>query len=157
MKLSDNGLKLIESFEGLSLKPYLDTAGVPTIGYGTILYPSGHRVTMADPPITQAKAMQYLEWEVNLKVGDVQHLFQVPISQNQFDALVSFAYNEGSNALKTSTLLKKLNLGDFQGAADQFLVWDKQRVNGQLVESQGLLNRRQVERKLFLTPDAPVV
>lgn len=157
MQLSDNGLKLIMSFEGLKLAPYLDTAGVPTIGYGTIMYPSGHAVTMADPPITQNQAMQYLHWEVDKKVGDIQHLFQVKLTQNQFDALVSFSYNEGSNALKTSTLLKKLNSGDIQGAADQFLVWDKQRVNGQLVESTGLLNRRKVERTLFLTPDSPVV
>jgi lysozyme len=157
MQLSDNGLKLIQSFEGLDLNPYLDTAGVPTIGYGTIMYPSLHPVTMQDPPITLQKALQYLEWEVNQKVGTVVHLIQVDCTQNQFDALVSFAYNEGLGALKTSTLLRLFNSGDVQGAADQFLVWDKNRVNGVLVFNQGLLNRRQAERKLFLTPDAPVV
>jgi lysozyme len=157
MILSQNGLKLIMSFEGLKLSPYLDTAGVPTIGYGTIMYPSGHAVTMNDPAITTTQAAQYLEWEVNQKVGSVQHYVQVVVSQNEFDALVSFAYNEGLGALKTSTLLRLLNLGDTQGAADQFLMWDKDRVDGQLVVNQGLLNRRQAERNLFLTPDTPVV
>jgi len=156
MQLSNNGLKLIMSFEGLDLKPYLDTAGVPTIGYGCIMYPSGHAVTMNDPAITQTQAMQYLEWEVNLKVGTAKHLIQVDCTQNQFDALVSFAYNEGLGALRTSTLLRLFNSGDTQGAANQFLVWDKNRVNGVLVFNQGLLNRRNAERTLFLTPDAVV-
>jgi len=144
------------SFEGLRLTPYLDSANVPTIGYGTIMYPSGHAVTMNDPAITQTQAMQYLEWEVNQKVGSAQHYIQVTVGQNQFDALISFAYNEGLGALAGSTLLKLLNSGNTGGAADQFLVWDKVRVDGQLVENQGLLNRRTAERKLFLTPD-PVV
>jgi lysozyme len=120
------------------------------------MYPSGHAVTMNDPAITQTQAMQYLEWEVNQKVGSAQHYIQVTVGQNQFDALISFAYNEGLGALAGSTLLKLLNSGNTGGAADQFLVWDKVRVDGQLVENQGLLNRRTAERKLFLTPD-PVV
>jgi lysozyme len=152
MQLSQNGLNLIMNFEGLQLTPYLDQAGVPTIGYGTIMYPSGHRVTMSDPAITQQQAMQYLEWEVNQKVGDIQHCFQIPINQNQFDACVSFAYNEGSNALKTSTLLRLFNSGDTAGAAAQFLVWNKVRVDGQLVYDQGLENRRIAEQALFNTP-----
>src|ERR1019366_1286736 len=152
MNLSGNGLNLIESFEGLKLLPYLDSAGIPTIGYGTILYPSGRRVTMSDPTITQAQALDYLESQVNQKTATINHLVQVSISQNQFDALASFAYNEGVNALQTSTLLRLLNSGDTAGAADQFLVWDKERVDGQLVESDGLLHRRQMERALFLKP-----
>lgn len=152
MELSQNGLKLIQTFEGLNLSPYLDQAGVPTIGYGTIMYPSGHAVMMSDPVITLQKAIQYLEWEVDQKVGTVVHLLQINANQNQFDALVSFAYNEGLGALKTSTLLRLYNSGNFQSAADQFLVWDKVRVDGQLVEDKGLLNRRQQERQLFLTP-----
>jgi lysozyme len=107
---------------------------------------------MNDPYITQQQATQYLEWQVNQKTAEVEHMIQTCPNQNQFDALVSFAYNEGVNALKTSTLLRLFNSGDSQGAADQFLVWDKVRENGQLVESDGLLRRRQAERQLFLTP-----
>jgi len=152
MNISNNGLSLIESFEGLELSPYLDGAGIPTIGYGTILYPSGHKVTMSDPAITQDQALDYLEWQVNQKTAAVNHLVQVSINQNQFDALASFAYNEGVGALQTSTLLRLLNSGDTAGAAAQFLVWDKERVDGQLVESDGLLHRRQMEQTLFLQP-----
>jgi lysozyme len=152
MNISPNGLNLIMSFEGLELEPYLDSAGIPTIGYGTILYPSGHSVTMSDPAITQQQAMQYLEWEVNQKTAGVSQCVVVPINQNQFDALTSFAYNEGLGALRTSTLLQLLNNGQTQGASAQFLVWDKVRVDGQLVENDGLLRRRFAEQTLFNTP-----
>jgi lysozyme len=152
MNISSDGLHLIESFEGLKLSPYRDQAGVPTIGYGTILYESGHKVTMSDPPITQEQALILLEWNINQKVAAINHLVQVPINQNQFDALASFAYNEGVGALQGSTLLRLLNSGDVDGAADQFLVWDKEHVDGQLVADGGLLHRRQIERTLFLQP-----
>jgi lysozyme len=152
MKLSQNGLMLIESFEGLELKPYLDTAGIPTIGYGTIMYQNGNRVTLNDPPISQYQAMILLEWQVNQKCAAINRLVQVSINQNQFDALASFTYNEGVGALQTSTLLRLLNSGDVSGAAAQFLVWDKERIDGQLVESDGLLHRRQMEQTLFLEP-----
>jgi lysozyme len=107
---------------------------------------------MSDPAITQDQALDYLEWQVNQKTAAVNHLVQVSINQNQFDALASFAYNEGVGALQTSTLLRLLNSGDTAGAAAQFLVWDKERVDGQLVESDGLLHRRQMEQTLFLQP-----
>jgi|ERR1035437_1003961 lysozyme len=146
MQISKKGLQLIASFEGLSLKPYLDSAKVPTIGIGTILYPNGKAVSMSDPEITKEQAEQYLEWEINQKTTSVNKMVAVPINQNQFDALVSFAYNLGVGALHGSTLLKLLNAGDTSGAAEQFLVWDK--ANGQV--SAGLLRRRQAERSLFL-------
>jgi lysozyme len=152
MQISQNGLNLITSFEGLSLKPYLDTAGIPTIGYGTILYPSGHSVDIRDPEITQGQALQYLEWEVNQKTAGVNAAVQRLPNQNEFDALVSFSYNEGMGAFRTSTLLKLFNSGDAAGVADQFLVWDKERVDGVLTASAGLLRRRNAERTLFLTP-----
>lgn len=152
MNISNNGLKLIESFEGFRANPYLDQAGVPTIGYGTISYPNGDSVSMGDPAITQQQALAYLEYQVNHKTAAINHLVQVPINQNQFDALASFAYNEGLGALQSSTLLRLLNSGNPAGAADQFLVWDKVRVDGQLVEDDGLLHRRQIERALFLQP-----
>jgi lysozyme len=74
------------------------------------------------------------------------------INQNQFDALVIFAYNVGNHALQNSTLLKKVNTNDFKEAFNQFLVWDKVRSNGMFVEVNGLKNRRLAEQKLFNTP-----
>jgi lysozyme len=153
VNISNNGLQLIESFEGLVLHPYKDEAGVPTIGYGTTYYPNGNRVTMDDDSITQEQALTYLEYQVDHTVSaSINHFVQVDINQNQFDALASFAYNEGAGALRSSTLLRLLNSGDTAGAADQFLVWDKVRKDGQLVEDDGLLHRRQMERTLFLEP-----
>src|SRR5690349_12536176 len=110
-KIAKPGLDLIKSFEGLFLKPYLCPAKVPTIGYGTIMYPNGKKVTLQDPEITQAQAEQYLEHEVNEKAAGVEKCVTIPINQNQFDALVSFAYNLGVGALQKSTLLKLLNAG----------------------------------------------
>src|SRR5579884_2695953 len=125
MQISKNGLNLITSFEGLSLKPYPDSVHVPTIGYGTIMYPNGKAVTLNDPPITQEQALEYLEWEVNQKTAGVNKLVTVPINQNQFDALVCFSYNVGRGGFAGSTLLKLLNAGNYSAAADEFLKWNK--------------------------------
>ena len=147
--LNQAGLDLIKSFEGLSLKPYLDQANVATIGYGTILYPSGQAVTMSDPEITEDQASQYLMGQVMQKCSGVEGDVSVPLNDNEFAALVSFAYNLGLGALHGSTMLKMLNAGaDRSGVADQFLEWDK--AGG--VVSSGLLRRRQAERSLFLQP-----
>lgn len=151
MKIGKKGLDLIKSFEGLKLKPYLDSAGIPTIGYGTIMYDNGKRVSMQDPPITEDQANQYLEYEVNEKTAAVNQFVTIAINQNQFDALVCFAYNVGVGALQKSTLLKLLNSGDYAGAADQFLRWNK--AGGK--EIPGLTRRRQAERALFLHPVQP--
>jgi lysozyme len=148
MQISKNGLNLIISFEGLKLDPYKDSAGIPTIGYGTILYPDGTSVTMDDSTITQDQASQYLEWEVNQKAAHVTNLVTVPVNQNQFDALVSFAYNEGVGGLGGSTLLKLLNSGDYDGAAAQFPKWDV--AGGHVVD--GLERRRLAEQALFQQP-----
>ena len=108
-KIGKKGLDLIKSFEGLSLKPYLCPAGIPTIGYGSTFYEDGTKVTLKDKAITEAKATKMLLHEITVTEKYVDVFCQDRINQNQFDALVSFAYNTGSNALKTSTLLVKLN------------------------------------------------
>ena len=144
--LSPAGINLIKSFEGYSSTPYLDSVNIPTIGYGTIRYPSGTRVTMSDPAITEEQAIDFLHHDAHSAELTVDALCRDDISQNQFDALVSFAYNCGNNALKTSTLLKRVNArsGDIRAA---FLMWNK--ADGKVIK--GLTNRRNKEADLYLS------
>jgi lysozyme len=145
------GLKLIKDFEGLRLKPYLDSVGIPTIGYGTIVYPNGVKVSMKDPAISEEQAEEYLAEHVNEKASNVERMVRVDLNDNEFDALVCFAYNVGWPSLEKSTLLKLLNSNaDRNVVADQFLRWNK--AGGQ--ELPGLTRRRQAERSLFLNPPA---
>lgn len=148
-KIAKPGLELIKSFEGLRLKSYLCPAKIATIGYGTTKYPNGKKVSLGDPEITELQAAEYLEHEINEKAAGVEKYVTVAINQNQFDALVSFAYNLGVGALQKSTLIRLLNAGDVSGAAEQFLRWTK--ASGK--ELPGLLRRRQAERSLFLKSD----
>lgn len=150
-KINRASIDMIKHFEGLRLKPYLCSAGVATIGIGTIKYPDGKAVTMNDPAITEEQAEDYLQFELKEKQEGVEKLVKIPINDNQFGALVSFAYNVGLGALKGSTLLKLLNQGDVSGAAEEFLRWDK--AGGKKVA--GLTRRRQAERSLFLQSIAP--
>jgi lysozyme len=145
MHISLNGIDLIRNFESLRLNAYDDGVGVWTIGYGTTKYPNDIRVKKGDVcTLDQAKAyMQHdlkkFEWAVNNAVN-------VPINQNQFDALVSLAYNIGPTAFKESTLVKRLNEKNYKAAADQFGLW----VNARGKRLQGLVNRRKIEMELFL-------
>jgi len=142
-------LDLIKSFEGLKLNPYLDKVGVPTIGYGTILYPNGIKVSLHDPSITEEQAIEYLMHEVNAKAAGVEKYVTATVNDNEFGALVSFAYNLGLGSLHGSTLLSMLNANQDRNAiADQFLRWNK--AGGK--ELPGLTRRRQAERALFLHP-----
>lgn len=147
MKISDNGIKCLTHDEGLSLKPYLDGGGVPTIGYGSTYYEDGTKVTMKDPPITQERAYELMRSVVKNFEKGVNDLVAVELSQNHFDALVCLTYNIGVEGFRTSTLLKLLNKGDFAGAAAQFPRWNKD--NGKVI--RGLTLRREREQKLFLT------
>lgn len=145
MPLSANGLKLIEEFEGCKLTAYYDDHVPPilTIGFGH----TGN--VTEEETITHEQADEYLRedtaWAAECVTGWTQ---AIQLNQNQFDALTSLLFNIGSGNFRNSTLLKKLLNGDIQGAADQFLVWD----NTNHETNQGLLNRREAERKLFLTP-----
>ena len=141
MTTSAAGRKLIETFEGLRLTAYLDQNNIPTIGYG---HTSG---VYLGQTITQEEADEFLAIDLHQAEQVVYHLADVPLNQNQFDALVSLIYNIGGGAFKTSTVLRRLLAGDYEGASAAFLLWDK--VSGQT--NQGLLNRRTAERILFLT------
>lgn len=145
MHVSPSGVDLICNFEGLRLKAYDDGVGVWTIGFGTTKYPNGIRVKKGDTcTLDQAKA--YMQNDVKSFEQTVNNTVKVPLNQNQFDALVSLAYNIGTNAFSKSTLVKKLNANDIRGAAYQFDVW----VNAGGKRMQGLVNRRTVEKALFL-------
>lgn len=156
MKLNEEGYQMIMNFEGLSLKPYLCSAGVPTIGYGNTYYPNGKKVTMRDKPITKEYAIEIFKFIADLFAKDVNNLLKTTVTQNQFNALVSFAYNVGSDidaddipeGLGDSTLLKKVNKNpnDLSIMAE-FLKWV--RSNGKV--SNGLVKRRKLEAKLYFT------
>ena len=147
MKTSDNGKKLIKKYEGFSSStPYLCPAKVPTIGYGATYYPNGKAVTLKDTPITEKQADEMLSFMLVKYENAVSRYVSVPLTQNQFDALVSFCYNVGQSNLLSSTLLKKLNNKDYKGANNEFLKWNKS--GGKVL--QGLVNRRKDEREVFL-------
>ena len=145
MHVSPSGVDLICNFEGLELKAYDDGVGVWTIGFGTTKYPNGIRVKKGDTcTLDQAKA--YMQNDLKSFEQTVNNTVKVPLNQNQFDALVSLAYNIGSTAFKNSTLVKRLNEGNYKAAANQFNVW----VNAGGKRMQGLVNRRAAESTLFL-------
>lgn len=146
--MSNNGLQLIKSFEGFRSNPYLDSAGIPTIGFGTIMYPNGLRVTIDDLDITEDQAEQYLSYQILQKTAGVDGMVTGAVNQNQFDALVSFAYNLGLGALRGSTLLRLVNQDDFGDASNEFLRWT--HAGGMVVS--GLVRRRTAEQQLFITP-----
>jgi lysozyme len=146
MKISKAGLDLIKHFEGCLLYGYKDVVGVPTIGYGhTGGVVVGHR-------ITQVEADTLLRHDLDRFEESVDKLVTVNINQHQFDALVAFSFNVGSGALKTSTLLKKVNAKDFTGAAKEFAKWNKGTIDGEKVVLNGLTRRRKAEAELFLKP-----
>jgi lysozyme len=131
----------IKTAEGLRLTAYKDGGGVWTIGYGHTGADVREGLTI---PLSEAERL--LTRDLRVAENHVNGAVQVKLTQNQFDALVSFVYNVGGDAFRKSTLLKKLNAGDYLGAADQFPRWNKD--NGKVVD--GLTNRRREERALFL-------
>lgn len=149
MKLNKKGYHLIKLFEGLSLKPYLCSAKVPTIGYGSTFYENNKKVLMSDPPITKQRADELLQMSADRFALKVVNLVKKPITQNQLNALTSFAYNLGSGALASSTLLKKVNVNPNDlTIRNEFLRWNK--ANG--IALKGLTNRRIKEADLYFTP-----
>ncbi|WP_336021457.1 lysozyme, partial [Acinetobacter pittii] len=142
---SDVGVDLITGFEGTRFKAYDDGVGVWTIGTGTTVYPNGVKVKKGDT-CTAEQAKTYFKHDLAKFEKAVNESVTVPLTQNQFDALVSLTYNIGSGAFKSSNLLKLLNKGDYQGAADQLLRWNKAK--GKVLN--GLVRRREAERTLFL-------
>lgn len=139
MKTSKRGIDLIKKFEGCSLISYKCPAGVWTIGYG---HTNGVK---KGQKITEKQAEIFLREDIKKFENGVKKAVFVPLTQNQFDALVSFTYNCGLGAFKNSTLRKKLNAKDYTGAAKEFLRWNKS--NGRVLD--GLKRRRNAEKDLF--------
>ena len=153
MQLSENGFKIIKNFEELRLTAYRDVAGVWTIGYGSTRYHDGKRIKPGDRLASEAQADALFRNTLGQYENAVNQFVKVPLTQNQFDALVSFTYNEGTGALEESTLLVKLNEKNYGAAAIDFLAWDKitDPKTGQKIVWDTLVQRRKEESKLFLS------
>lgn len=155
-KIDAKGEKFLCDREGFSAVPYRCSAGVPTIGFGNTYYPGGRKVTMKDKPITKAFGLEIFRIIVPAYEKDVNFLVKKPLSQNQYNAVLSFTYNVGSDididlipeGLGDSTLLKLINRNPNDPAiAKEFAKWNK--ANGKV--SNGLISRRQLEAELYFT------
>lgn len=145
---SFNDVSLIKRYEGLALKAYLPTPNDKwTVGYGHTK--TAHRGMV----ITEDQAEDLLRSDLSWVEDCIRRLVKVPLTNNQYDAVGSLIFNIGEGNFSKSTVLKKLNLLDYRGAADAFLMWNKQRnkATGQLQVLNGLTRRREEERKLFLS------
>lgn len=141
MKTSQKGIDLIKRFEGCRLKAYKCPANVWTIGYGH----TGN--VKPNDVITQEQAEELLKRDLISFENSVSKLIKIAVTQNEFDALVSFAFNVGVGALANSTLLKLLNAGNTKGASEQFGRW----VYAGNKVLEGLIKRRNAERELFMS------
>lgn len=149
--LNQAALSILKRFETgpggktFSPVPYRDPAGFWTIGWGHLIKPG----EQFDEPLTEEQADDLLRADVADAVRGVERFVRVPLTDNQFGALVSFTFNVGAGNLQKSTLLRLLNRGAYHAAADQFVRWN--RAGGKVY--RGLTLRREMERGLFLTPD----
>jgi lysozyme len=143
--LPEAAIVLVKKWEGFRAAPYLCPAGKATIGYGATFYLTGRKVTLQDPPIGEGEAGVLLRKMLEVFAADVLVSVKMPLSPNEFGALISLAYNIGIGAFRNSTLLRKLNAGDKAGAAEQFGAW----VKGGGKTLPGLVSRRADEVALF--------
>ncbi|AFZ55570.1 glycoside hydrolase family protein [Cyanobacterium aponinum] len=145
-QVNQAGMELIKEFEVFRRNAYLCPAGVPTIGYGNTFYPDGRKVKLGDT-ISHSEAEELFKITVDTFAKECDRLITVPVNDNQFSALVSFTFNVGVTAFRGSTLLRVLNQGNYQEAANQLLRWN--RAGNRILE--GLKRRRKAEKKLFLS------
>ncbi|UEQ78210.1 lysozyme [Chryseobacterium arthrosphaerae] len=143
MKTSQKGINLIISFEGFSAQPYLDSAGIPTIGYGNTYYPGGKKVTMKDPAITREKGVELFSAVLPTYEKIVNAKVKIPLTQNQFDALVSHTYNTGGSDGLFSLINKK-------AGEEAIRNWfTKKYITAGGKTLNGLIRRRKAEADLF--------
>ena len=138
---------LCRRFEGFRAKPYLCPAGIPTIGYGSTYYADGRKVTLNDPPVSEpeARALLMHELEATYAPGVARLCPQLAGDEKRFNAIVDFCYNLGVGRLQTSTLRRKLNAQDWEGAKEQLMLWT--RGGGKILP--GLVLRRKAECSLL--------
>lgn len=153
MKISEQGIAFIKKVEGFEPKAKKDIGGLPTIGYGTTYYMNGKKVQLTDKPLTPAEADKILR-DVLARDCEryVNEYITSKINQNQYDALVSFVYNEGNKSLRISTLRLRVNRNPNDPTIkDAFLMWVKYTVPGTNIKltSKGLVNRRKYEIDLY--------
>lgn len=157
MKTSQAGLKFISVHEGIRLQPYKDPIGLWTIGIGHLITPVELKTDLIHikgqyyrwkQGLSEKQVFWLLEQDVKKAEDVINTAVKIPLSQNQFDALVSFVFNVGGGAFINSTLLKKLNAKN-NTAKHEFNKWVKGRVNGKMVALPGLVKRRKEETKLF--------
>lgn len=156
METSENGIDFIKSHEGLRLTQYLDQAGLPTIGYGHLIKPN--ESFYLGRTITEQEAEDLLVMDLKRAETAVEMGIFVPLTQNQFDALVSLVFNIGSGNFNSSTLKGRIN-NNFTPAEieEAWLRWDKVRINGVLTPSAGLKKRRADEVALYFSRISPEV
>lgn len=145
MKTSHKGINLILSFEGFSSKPYLDSAGIPTIGYGNTYYPGGKKVTMKDPSISKEKGAELFAAVLPTYEKIVKNKIRVQLTQNQFDALVSHTYNTGGSDTLFSLINKKAGPKDIR---DWFTL---RYITAGGIVLNGLIRRRKAEADLYFS------
>lgn len=170
MKTSPAGLDFIARWEGCILKPYMDIAGLWTIGVGHLILPAdsfssitneqvrsllatkdkNHPVAKIE--ISKQEALDLLAKDVKKCEVGIEKNIKVSLNQNQFDALCSFGFNCGVGVYATSGACKALNEGKYDKVPELLLLWSKARINGTLQTSTGLLNRRKSEGQLFTKP-----
>lgn len=144
LRTSPNGLRLIKQFEGFSAVRYLDAAGLPTIGYGHLL--TAQELSGYGEPLDADRAHVLLAQDVVVAENAIARFITVPLSQNQFDALVSFTFNLGAATLQRSTLRRVVNRGDHADVPEQLerFVWAGGR------KLAGLIKRRAAEAQLYM-------
>lgn len=148
-KVNGKCIDLIILYEGIKLKPYLCPAKIPTIGVGCTFYPNGKKVSMNDKPITRDYAIEMLREVLKSFEKSVDSFTTDQVNQNQFNALVSFAFNLGANALKNSTLIKKVNFNpNDPKIKNEFMKWTY--AGGK--QLNGLIKRRKAESDLYFMP-----
>ena len=144
MKLDESGYSELHKREGLRTKPYLDTRGIPTISLGVTYYPNGRKVTMQDKPITKIEAERLGKVMADRFASEVTTLIKSKVNQNQFNALVSIAYNIGINGFKSSSFLKLVNKNPNDPKIRQaIMMWTK---------NPELIGRRKKEVELYFKP-----
>ena len=160
MKISEKGLQTLIDSEGSVQETYLDQAGLPTIGVGHCLTRSeissgkielsdGSVIDLRNDRISQTNIKRLLQDDLISREDLVNRLVKVPLAQGQFDALVHFVFNVGNGAFKNSTLLKKLNRGDYSAVSNEIRKWNIVTVAGQKQVSDGLANSREVECSMW--------